>query len=517
MPESETKSADVSEIIEEISAKDAKNVDSYAKDFDIYAITEENNGWYTKRLQIGSYKFPPYNSAFIQLLMTSFICFLCPGIHNALSGMGGGGRIDASTSNIAGIAFSCVSILGFFYGGICNRLGVNQTMALGGIGYSVYAAAFLCYNHTHNIGFVIFGGVLLGACCNFLWSAQGTVMMSYPIESHKGLYISVFWIIFNLGAVIGSIIPLANNIHVTTAKVVADGTYAAFIALMAVGALLGMCLLPAGKVIKSDGTRVIIQKNPSWRSEIQGFASVFHTDTYIIALFPLFLASNFFYTYQFNDVNAARFSTRTRALNNLLYWFCQMFGSFIIGYLLDWSYLTRRMRAKVGVIFLFVITMAIWGGGWAYAKSYTRAEVKSGKLTVMDWSDSGYIGPMFLFMFYGVYDAMYQTFCYWLIGSLTNNARKLAIFAGFYKGMQCVGGIIVFCMDWKLVEYHAIFGTSWALLAFGILLAVPIVFLKVKESTAIEEDLKFSDETLEDVIGKRGLEAYISNGEEEKV
>ncbi len=50
-------------------------------------------------------------------------------------------------------------------------------MAIGGVGYCVYSAAFLCYNHTKNEGFVIFSGALLGFCAAFLWCAQGVVMM----------------------------------------------------------------------------------------------------------------------------------------------------------------------------------------------------------------------------------------------------------------------------------------------------------------------------------------------------
>lgn len=50
-------------------------------------------------------------------------------------------------------------------------------MTLGGCGYFIYAASFLCYNHTQNEGFVIFAGGLLGACASALWCAQGVVMM----------------------------------------------------------------------------------------------------------------------------------------------------------------------------------------------------------------------------------------------------------------------------------------------------------------------------------------------------
>ena len=34
----------------------------------------------------------------------------------------------------------------------------------------------------------------------------GAIMMSYPLEQSKGRYISWFWMIFNLGAVIGSLV-----------------------------------------------------------------------------------------------------------------------------------------------------------------------------------------------------------------------------------------------------------------------------------------------------------------------
>lgn len=87
------------------------------------------------------------------------------------------------------------AVVGFFVGVANNHIGTKWTMvyiqlrgcierpltktyqAIGGIGYAVYSAAFLCYNHTKNEGFVIFSGALLGFCGAFLWCAQGVVMM----------------------------------------------------------------------------------------------------------------------------------------------------------------------------------------------------------------------------------------------------------------------------------------------------------------------------------------------------
>ena len=58
-------------------------------------------------------------------------------------------------------------------------------------------------------------------------------------------------------------------------------------------------------------------KNPTWQSEVFGLVETFASDPYIVLLFPMFFASNWFYTYQFNDVNGLKFNTRTAALNNV--------------------------------------------------------------------------------------------------------------------------------------------------------------------------------------------------------
>jgi hypothetical protein len=73
----------------------------------------------------------------------------------------------------------------------------------------------------------------------------------------------------------------------------------------------------------------------------------------------MFFASNWFYTYQFNDVNLPNFNIRTRALNNVLYWMSQIIGAYVFGYCLDIRACSRRLRAKIGLAALFVITMGM--------------------------------------------------------------------------------------------------------------------------------------------------------------
>ncbi|CAG8743258.1 13563_t:CDS:2, partial [Racocetra persica] len=112
--------------------------------------------------------------------------------------------------------------------------------------------------------------------------------------------------------VLGSIVPLALIWNSTTGSV-NDGTYIGFMVLMAFGSLLAMTLLPPNKVIH-------------WR---------------MIALFPMFIASNWFYAY-------------------------------------------RRTRGIIGITILTVILMGTWIGDLLFQLSYKRED----DLAHMDLYDS---------------------------------------------------------------------------------------------------------------------------------
>lgn len=465
---------------------------------------------------------PAYASPEFQIVFVAFVCFLCPGMFNAVNGLGAGGVAKPYDINRANIGvYATFSIVGFFGGSVANTIGLRPTLAFGGIGYFIYVIALLVYKHTENAGFLIFSGCLLGLCAGLLWTAQGAIMMAYPLERQKGRFVAVFWFIFNLGAVIGALVPLGQNIHSKAAGAVNDGTYIAFIILMFIGFIITFVLCNPHFVERKDGSRVILMKNPTWKSEFLGLLETLKTDWYIVFLFPFFIASNWFYTYHFQDVNLPMFNVRTRSLNNVLYWMMQMVGALVFGYALDYDKISRSMRAKLCLGTLLAITLAIWGGGYSFQSGYTRESTDlelNPDFEPLDWTDSGYIGPMFLYMFYGFYDAAYQTCAYWyvsssipfsrssitnsyhrIMGSLTNNGRKLANFAGFYKGIQSAGSAITPAIDNAKVPYMTEFASTWGLLAASIVFAAPVVWLKVTDSTAVEEDLKFTDETMADV------------------
>ncbi|PNY22488.1 UNC93-like protein [Tolypocladium capitatum] len=461
-------------------------------------------GWRYRQRRIFGFNIPWYASPKTQLGMVAFVCFLCPGMFNALGGMGGGGKTDATLAdNMNTALYSAFAVFGFFGGTFINKLGVKWTLAFGGVGYCIYAISLLASVHADVGGFNIFAGVLLGICAGLLWTAQGTIMISYPNEAQKGRYFAWFWGIFNMGAVIGSLIPLGENINVKSNSTVTDGTYIGFIILMFLGAVLALFLCNAGDIVRPDGTRVILMKQPSWQSELLGLWETLRFEPFVVLLFPMFFSSNWFYTYQQNAVNSARFDTRTKALNSLLYFLAQIIAAAIWGYLLDVDNLRRSVRAKITWVTLVVLTFAIWGGGYAYEEGYTRESVDpklNPDFVSMDWTTDGYVGPMFLYIFYGFYDAAWQASVYWFMGALSNSGRRSANYVGFYKGIQSAGAAVMASLDSRKLSFKAEFISNWVLLSVSLVIAAPVIFLKIRDNVDVEDDLKGTDETIADVL-----------------
>ncbi|CAE6479426.1 unnamed protein product [Rhizoctonia solani] len=435
-----------------------------------------------------------YRSTLTQVVMLGFVCFMGPGLFNALNGLGGGGRVDQTTSANGNVAlYSTFAVGAFFSGSVCNKLGPRLTLLLGTTGYSLYIGSYLATNLHDNAGwFIIFAGAILGLCAGLLWTAQGSLMLAYPTESNKGLYISVFWSIFNLGAVVGASVALGQNFH-NTANSVGKGTYIGFLILTLIGVTIPMLMADPKTMYRADGSKVTAPRQPSWKTEILGLWIALRTDPSILMLFPMFLASNWFYTWQFNDYNGALFNIRTRALNSLVYWISQIFGSVAIGLLLDSGRLGRRLRAFLGwgVLLAMVFVVHIWG--YFYQKDYTRPVSEDAR---MDFGDHGYAGKVWLYIFCGLLDAMWQTYSYWMMGAMSNDPAKLAIFTGFYKSIQSAGAAGIWRADAMEIPYMNIFVSTWALLAAGLVIALPMLHFRVKDHTELaDEALARMDET----------------------
>ncbi|KAI4363710.1 hypothetical protein MLD38_019893 [Melastoma candidum] len=426
-----------------------------------------------------------YNSPLIQVSLIGLVCFCCPGMFNALSGMGGGGQIDVTAANNANTAlYTTFAVFGILGGGIYNVLGPRLTLAAGCSTYVLYAGSFLYYNHHHHQTFVVVAGGILGVGAGLLWAGEGAIMTSYPPPDRKGTYISIFWSIFNLGGVVGGLIPFILNYNRTEAASVNDGTYIGFMCFMTVGVLLALGILPPSKVVREDGSKCSDIKYSSVSTEAVEILKLF-LNWKMLLIVPAAWASNFFYSYQFNNVNGALFNLRTRGLNNVFYWGAQMIGSVAIGYILDFSYKSRRKRGFVGIGVVAVIGTAIWGGGLANQLGYSFSKMPE----KLDFKDSGsaYAGPFVLYFSYGLLDAMFQSMVYWVIGGLADDSETLSRYSGFYKGVQSAGAAIAWQVDTHKVPMLSQLLINWSLTTVSYPLLLVLVMLAVKDEDRDDE------------------------------
>lgn len=252
-------------------------------------------------------------------------------------------------------------------------------------------------------------------------------MTSYPPTHRKGTYISMFWSIFNMGGVIGGLIPFIMNYNREDAVSVNDGTYIGFMVFMAIGTILTLAILHPRKVIRDDGSRCTNIKYSNVMTESAAIVKLF-TDWKMLLIVPAAWASNFFYSYQFNNVNGALFNLRTRGLNNVFYWGAQMIGSVFIGYIMDFSFKSRKTRGLVGITVVAVLGTGIWIGGLLNQRGYTKQDVDDHTIKILDFKKSGtdFAGPFVLYFSYGLLDAMFQSMVYWVIGGLANDSVILS-------------------------------------------------------------------------------------------
>ena len=85
------------QLAEETGASPAAYAESHEQVH--YSPTDMPKNWRYKQIKLGSWKLPWYASPKAQLFMVAMVCFMCPGMFNALGGMGGGGKADATTAD----------------------------------------------------------------------------------------------------------------------------------------------------------------------------------------------------------------------------------------------------------------------------------------------------------------------------------------------------------------------------------------------------------------------------------
>jgi Major Facilitator Superfamily len=405
---------------------------------------------------------------------------------DALSGLGAGGQRATSvslTDTANATLYACFAVFGFLGGSIVNNIGARYTFFLGTLGYTIYIGSLWSLDRNGNRAFVIVGGALCGISAGLLWTVHGMVTMSYAEEEDKAKFFALTWSLLSIGATLGGLIPLLQNLHQADTSGVNTGTYVGFLIVMLVGVAVSLTLCDARQVRRKDGRAIENFSQTDFKTELLGVLRLYK-DKKIMLLLPAFFASNFFYSYQFG-MNAFYFSLRTRSLNSLIYWLTQVLGTCFMGFILDNKRIGRRKRGLIGLFIVSILVLGTWAGGAAFQVTFTRHSPPPD----VDWTDPGFGGPFVLYFMYGMADAMWQSWCYWIMGAITNESYRLARYAGFYKGVQSAGSAISFGIDASAVPFINELAANFGMMAFSIPLMAYVAWQVVETNYGKEKEV----------------------------
>ena len=137
---------------------------------------------------------------------------------------------------------------------------------------------------------------------------------------------------------------------------------------------------------------MVLEGSISARQEIAAFIRQFK-DWRMVALLPMFFASNYFYAYQ-GAITTFLFNGRTRALVATLTGLGSIVGSIFVGMILDRLPFSRKKRSMLGCGAVALLNTAVWVGGLVFQLQFTRDTDH----IPWDWTQGAAVGPIILLM-----------------------------------------------------------------------------------------------------------------------
>ncbi|GJC86852.1 UNC93-like protein 2 [Colletotrichum liriopes] len=382
---------------------------------------------------------PFFRSVPFQILVACGVSFTAPGMWDALGGLGAGGAAEpyAMKLKVYGLfAVVCVAA-----GAINNRIGLPYGLALGAIGYPLYGAGLYTNNVSANTWFMLFGSALCGISAGFFWAAEAAIIIGYPSPGDRAFYLAIWQTAKAAGPIVGGAINLGLNANRKTTGSVSSTTYIVFIVIMCLGLPIALCLSPASKVWRKDGTRINAPMASSWGGEFKAVGKLFASRR-ILLLLPAFFIS-YFYNGFMSTWLATYFTVRSRAFSSFLTNFAGIFSSFLIAALLDNQKVYIKTRGRIAFLSIIVVLV----GSWIWATILQKQIYDAREPPAYDWFQGGFGKSYALVFFWQFGGQAFQQFLYWLVGQYATDLSDLSRHTGILRGTEALGQTVAWAMQ----------------------------------------------------------------------
>ncbi|RDW62060.1 hypothetical protein BP6252_11493 [Coleophoma cylindrospora] len=489
-----------------MTTSEERDMENHAESSTSADLERSSTDWYYHGIRLKNYRTP-----MTQVVLIGLIAFMTVGMSSALNGAGGGGLLNTQQSTNANVAvYSTFAALAFFAGTIYNRVGIRVCLMFGGFGYAFLESAYFATAHIGDraTAFIVVAGCVEGLSAAMLWTAQGAVTMGYPCEDEKGKAFAVFWTIFQMGGVIGSIIPICLNWN-SKAGTVSDATVRdpSLTSLRVSQSGNPQPMRIPAELIRAHATVHHLHRHhalrvpapaaadPLGQSRAQGqhrrgapqrahvelgnprapqrsrARQVDHHALPLLHRLQLVL--------HLPEERLQR--AFLHAAHPLLQWplveLRQHGGRLAHGAVAGFPASQIQPDAEgadwVGV---FVRGHACDLGGWVGVCEGYGASTESRR----------YAPYIIIYVFWSLYDGIFQAYAYWLLGSLSNNSARLSHYSGWYKSLQSAGAAVVWRLDGIKISYVSMYLSTWIILLGSIACTTWVAWTKVKEHSEDE-------------------------------
>ncbi|KAH7086353.1 major facilitator superfamily domain-containing protein, partial [Paraphoma chrysanthemicola] len=372
-----------------------------------------------------------FRSVPFQILVACGVSFTAPGMWDALGGLGAGGAAEPYAVSAANaLVYGLFAVVCVAAGAINNRIGLKYGLAIGAIGYPLYGAGLYTNNTSANTWFMLFGSALCGISAGFFWAAEAAIIIGYPSPGDRAFYLAVWQTAKAAGPIVGGAINLGLNSNRQTAGSVASSTYIVFIVIMCLGLPIALCLSPADKVWRKDGTRIVTSRASGWGAEFKAVGKLFISRR-ILLLLPAFFIS-YFYNGFMSTWLTTYFTVRSRAFSSFFTNFAGIFSSFIIASLLDNQKIVIKTRGRVAFISIVTVLVGTWIWASILQKQFYDIAQQPSYALVFFWQFGG---------------QAFQQFLYWMVGQYATDLSNLSHHTGILRGVEALGQTVAWAMQ----------------------------------------------------------------------
>ncbi|OQU97074.1 hypothetical protein CLAIMM_03075 isoform 2 [Cladophialophora immunda] len=380
-----------------------------------------------------------FRRTLFQILVVGLCAFCAPGIWSAMNGLGVGGSQSPNLVNTANaLLYALMTVTCFAGPWLTNAIGFRWTLAVGSLGYPLYAAGLYLNNRTGATWMVYFGAVTCGISAGFFWSVEGAIATGYPEQHKRGRYIATWFTFRNFGNIIGGAISLAIN-HATNHRgKVGYKTYQAFIAIQCLGFFFGLLLSNPEKVRRDDGTRIQAARGIDWRTELAQMWRLIRSKS-ILLLTPLFWYFGWIQAYP-GTYLATYFTVRSRALGSFMSAAVGTLATWLCGTLVDLPWTKdRKTRAIVTYVLIALLNSATWIWAVIIQNEYRHTD------PTLDWGNQNTFGRGFgLYMFERISLGMVENYIYWCISNLSDSPGDQIRYSSLLRGIETAGVAVGF-------------------------------------------------------------------------